>query len=476
MRERLVIAFVGLTLAVIGLYGVPRAYYLADLVRDQDTAALEDSADLLAALIEERLQPGTETDEIDDALLRSGLVVADGIEWRPEGGGEPIRVGDVTDDPDAIVVTESATGGTLILTVSGDTVSSEVRSAVTPLVLIGLGLALGSAIFGFVLARRLSRPFTELAGFSRDLGHGRFDIDVPPYSVPEAEAIGASLRGAAAQLDGLVRREREFAANASHQLRTPITALRLSLEDLSYWPETAEPVREELERGISELDRLSAAIDEMLELARGRRIDSQDEVDLTLLVRACAQRWSRQLTEVERSISVEADGPALTRVPTGSVEQVLDVLVDNSRVHGWGPVTLECHDAGTHFEIAVRDAGRRQLRPDVFQRGVSTREVGAENHGIGLAVASELAEMCGGHLSLDVEAPTTRFVLWLPRRAADGSPTPTAPLRPRIISRPPTTASDSASDTAAGAGSPSARRARDTDDSGRAQRRPREVE
>jgi signal transduction histidine kinase len=412
MRERLVLAFVGLAVAVIGLYGVPRAYFLADLVRDQARTSLTGSAGVLEELVTERTRSGG---KVDAALLRSGLVAADRVELdRP--AGSPIVVGDTATDAEGVtVIRHLADGSTLRLSVSGESIGASIREALLPLVLLGLALAIGAAVLGALIARRLSRPFQDLARFSRELGHGRFDIDVPSYPVPEADAIGASLRGAASQLDGLVRREREFAANASHQLRTPITALRLNLEDLTLWPETDPAVTTELERGLGELDRLSGAIDELLDLARGRRIEAQQVVDLVAVVRAGEARWSRRLAAESRELVVGQVGRrSRTRVPLGPLDQILDVLIDNARTHGRGTITVEVRDADTHLEIVVGDQGTAQLSPEVFRRGVSTGSAGSE--GIGLAVATELAEVCGGHLSLDTASATTRFVLWLPPR------------------------------------------------------------
>lgn len=423
MRERLVLAFVGLTLAVIGLYGIPRAYFLADLVRDQQSDALTAAAVSLDAVVTERLDNGG---EVDEELLVNGLVGADRVRYQSAEGDVVVVGQPLTGEGGLLRTRELSDGGRLALSISGDTLSGGVREAITPLVLLGIGLGLAAAIFGFVIARRMALPFQDLAGFSRDLGHGRFELDIPRYSVPEAEAIGSSLRNAGTQLDGLVRREREFAANASHQLRTPITALRLSLEDLTLWPETPPEVGAEIERGLGELDRLSGAIDELLDLARGRRIDAQQTIDVAALVAASAGRWRRQLAdEGGRSLVVTSDGPVRTRVAVGPVEQVLDVLVDNARVHGRGTITLATSDEGTHLEVVVGDEGERRIGPEVFQRGVSSRAV-SEGHGIGLAVAAELAEVCGGHLSLDTSHPTTRFVLWLPRRDGEETQTPMA--------------------------------------------------
>lgn len=417
MRERLVIAFVGLTIAVIAIFGIPRAYFVADLVRDQEQSALDGTATTLAALARERQRTGG---EVDAELLEHGLAGAERVEYDP-AGGPGLAVGiSLSDTKDGLVEERSLPDGSVLtLRVSGHTLNSDVQQAITPLVLLGLALAAGSAILAFGLARRLSRPFRDLAGFSRDLGHGRFDIAVPSYRVPEAEAIGVSLRGAAAQLDQLVRHEREFAVNASHQLRTPITALRLGLEDLALWPETAPEVQEELERVLGELDRLSAAIDELLDLSRGRRLGEHRDVDLGALVAATAHRWQRQVEEAGRRLVVQSNGKVPARLAPGPVEQVLDVLIDNARVHGRGTITVQTRHAGTHLEVAVMDEGEPTLRSEVFQRGVTTRREDGGPHGIGLAVASELSELSGGHLSLDGSAATTRFVLWLPVRQGE---------------------------------------------------------
>ncbi len=418
MRDRLVLAFVGLTVAVIGLYGVPRAYFLADLVRDQARTSLTGSAAVIEDLVTERTRGGG---EVDAELLRGALSAADRIELdRP--GQSALVVGDSAPGAGGVTVSRRLNdGATLRLSMSGESIGASIRTALKPLILLGLALAFAAAVLGALIARRLSRPFQDLAAFSRELGHGRFDIDVPSYAVPEADAIGASLRGAAGQLDDLVRREREFAANASHQLRTPITALRLSLEDLTLWPETDPAVAEELGHGLDELDRLSGAIDELLDLARGRRIEAQQVVDLMAVVRGCEARWSRRLAAESRELVVGQVGRrSRTRVPLGPLEQVLDVLIDNARKHGRGTITVEVRDAGTHLEVVVGDEGAAGLGPEVFRRGVSTGAAGSE--GIGLAVAAELAEVCGGHLSLDPDSAVTRFVLWLPPRDRDFTP------------------------------------------------------
>ena len=270
MRDRLIGALVGMTIAVVVLFSVPRAYVVANLVERQEERKVERSADLLAVLVAERQ---TDAEPVTSEFLEQTLNEAEYVEYvAPDGStvsaGQPAP----GDDSDITVTHELPEGGELTMARSGTLVEERVSDALLPLVVVGLSLTVLAVVVGYFLARRMARPFTELADKADQLGEGRFDLDVPHYRVPEAEHIGTALRGAATQLDDLVRREREFAVNASHQLRTPITALRLEIEDVTLWPETPPQVADHLRGVLGELDRLSAAITELLDVARGQRL------------------------------------------------------------------------------------------------------------------------------------------------------------------------------------------------------------
>ncbi|CAN7313638.1 histidine kinase dimerization/phospho-acceptor domain-containing protein [Knoellia sp. LjRoot47] len=270
MRERLIALFVGLTVAVLALSGIPRAYAVADLVHANELSKADRSADLIAAVITERASTGGVVTEVSlDPLVQRD----ESVEYVTSGGAVT-RAGTLTQRPssDDISVTRTIPGGgRLTLWRSGDVVEESVSDAVLPMVLLAVALLLASALVGSVLARRLSKPFAELASVADDIGEGRFDVEVPHYAIPEAEAIGDALRRGASRLDELVERERSLAVNASHELRTPIAALRLELEDLAMWPQTPPEVAEELRGYIPELKRLSAAVTQYLDTARDQR-------------------------------------------------------------------------------------------------------------------------------------------------------------------------------------------------------------
>lgn len=410
MRDRLVAVLVGMAIAITALYGVPRAYQLADLVTSQETHKVERSADLLAVVVAERTKAAS---PVTPSFLAGLLNEGEGIEY-VAADESVVRASEAGKGRDDVVERRDLPGGgEITITRSGAIVQQRVSAALTPLILIGLALVLAAACVGYLLARRLSKPFGDLAEAADHLGRGRFDVELPHYSIPEAEAIGAALRRASTQLDELVEREREFAANVSHQLRTPVTALRLTLEDLSMWPETPPDVAAELTDGMSELDRLNGSITEILDLSRGRRLGDAVDVDLSQLVADTVERWASLYASSGRDLGLDPPQPepVPARVAPGPVVQVLDVLLDNARVHGRGLVVAGARDRGSSLHIVVADQGPRTVGDEVFRRGTSDRD--SEGHGLGLTIASQLATSLGGYLLL-ADAPTTTFVLVLP--------------------------------------------------------------
>jgi len=294
MRERLVVVLVGLTVAVIALYGVPRAYVLADLVERQELRKVERSAEIAAHLVD---VAAANDIPLTPAVLEGTLHEAEGVVVEPSDGAPPVRAGRPEAEPgDLSVARPLESGGTLTLFRSGDLVEDRVSAAILPLVAIGLGLVLAAVVAGVLLARWLSRPFRELAVAAERLGTGRFDLDLPPQRVREAEQVATALTESGRRLERLLEHERELAVRASHELRTPVAALRLELEDLATWPQNDPAVATELSRAVVQLDRLSESVTQLLEQAREDRRETETLVDVTAVVRDEAGRRAAPLT------------------------------------------------------------------------------------------------------------------------------------------------------------------------------------
>jgi signal transduction histidine kinase len=410
MRERLIAAFVGLTIVVVSLYGVPRAYMLADLIQADEQRKIELSIDLVAVLLTDRSPDKPVTGEFLNSLLHE----AERLEYTDADGRLIASAGtQLNGHPDDISLSRDVPGrGTVVMSRSGALVADRIADAVMPVVLLGLGLIVLSIGAGYVLACRLSRPFQKLAGIAEEMGQGNLTVAKPDYAMSDAQAIGAALYSSSTALKEILRREREFSANASHQLRTPITALRLELEDLALWPATAPEVSEQLTHSLGELGRLAGAVTELLDLARGHILGSAQEVDLARITSEASKRWERSAAAAGRAI-VDQSPPSLPAViPPGPVHQILDILIDNAIIHGAGDIVIKANDGSTHHSISVADHGQRPDGKGIFQRRTGQ---GAGPEQMGLALASELAAAIGGRLLL-AASPLTSFTLILPSK------------------------------------------------------------
>ncbi|WP_183095522.1 sensor histidine kinase [Nocardioides stalactiti] len=386
MRERLVAAFVGLTIVVVALYGIPRAYILADLVRSQEQDQVDRTAALVATVVGERLD---DRDRVDSAYLDRLAQEDERLVLRTEKANGSILVVGTSNWTDPIdgdlTSTADVPGGTLTVVLDHGAVDREVAEALLPLVLIGLALVLLSGVAGLLLARRFARPFQELATAARDFGAGRLRPVLPVYRVPEAREIADALSASGARLDALLQHEREVAVHASHELRTPITAMRLELEDLALWPETPAAVGEVLQRSVGELDRLSDAVTELLATSREQAAFAEIDLDLDALVADTVAR----VAALGRRVTHVPTGPLPTRLDPTAVVQALELLVG-------GGSEVRAADRGTHLEVSVTTAGQ--------DPAIAARHRGP---------ASELVAAAGGSLTQTSGGVTLR----LPKRA-----------------------------------------------------------
>ncbi len=411
MRERLLVAFVGLTLLTVMLFGIPRAFTRADAVREDSRTDVRRSALVVAEMVELRKEAG---------LPLSGPAMAylgeqDRVEYRRNGELLVLRETGATDLADDITATAPADGGTVEVRRPRSEVSKNVVRAVTPIFVTGgLSLAVAAAA-AFLLAARLARPFQALAASAAGLGRGDLDVDPPPQRVREAEAIAAALRSSSAQVRSMLLREREFARNASHQLRTPLTGMRLRVEDLTLWPETAAVVAQELQEVLGDVDRLSDTVTALLAFSREEQMGTVEEVEVRHVAMQAAQRWSGLANERGRQVLVGRVAPDRVPLARVVVDQVLDVLLDNALRHGAGTVTVEAKTEPGRARFLVRDEGVALLPSDSVFRRRTRGERGATDagEGIGLALCAELAVAVGGRLWLADSEPTT-FALEVP--------------------------------------------------------------
>jgi signal transduction histidine kinase len=248
-----------------------------------------------------------------------------------------------------------------------------------------------ATLAALVLGRRLARPLERLALAARRLGDGDFSVRGPRSNVAEVDAVRAALDASAKRLGDLVARERAFTTNASHQLRTPLAALRLELEAL----QLDRPDEPEIAAALAQVDRLQATIDTLLSVARDAEPSSED-ADLARLLDDAEARWREILARDARPLrSRSTTRRSVARASPRVVDQILDVLVDNAHLHGAGAVTLTLRDLDGWLAVDVADEG---LGFDGDPESTMNARATTHGHGIGLALARALADAQGGRL------------------------------------------------------------------------------
>ncbi|MFE2145101.1 histidine kinase dimerization/phospho-acceptor domain-containing protein [Streptomyces sp. NPDC059456] len=418
VRVALVAAAVALFLLAVPLAVAVRSTFLADengeLERDAMATVVRVGPDFAAG---DPVEPPGGRGEV-----RRGIYDATG---RLRSGAGPAAGGDAVREALAGRVARTRSGGEFVVAVpvsSGERVVGAVRASTSArtvrsrvlwgwAALLGLCLlALGAAV---VVARRqasvLSAPLEALARTSLAIADGDLTARADRSTIAEIDEVARAHNAMVGRLARLLERERHFTANASHQLRTPLTGLQLALEAAMADPDA--DARAALAEAAERSRHLDHTIDEVLRLATSGASTPEPASLQPVgdLLEAAERRWHGVLAGDGRRLELVRE-PASGRltVPGRSTDQILDVLLDNAHRHGSGTVTVSLRDLGAALAVDVADEGSGVLDARaIFDRGTGT------GSGIGLALARELAGASGARITLSGTGPT-RFTLLLP--------------------------------------------------------------
>jgi two-component system, OmpR family, sensor kinase len=329
------------------------------------------------------------------------------------------------------VVSDGRTVGAVRITQSVDAVNDEVRNDVLALIGVGiLALALGLGL-AWLLAGSLARPLRGLAGTARRVAGGDLDARARVEGSSEQREVATAFNDMTGRLARALRSQREFVANASHQLRTPLTGLRLRLEAASLKSRDPE-VERELLAAERETERLARLLTELLMLARERERPEPQRLSVAEAVEAAAERWEGPAESSGHPLSADGDGAPVVAATDADLAVILDNLIENALNYSPGGTTVALEwgaGDGTAW-VAVLDEGpgiEPAERAQVFERfyrGAASRG-GAAGTGLGLSVVESLAQRWEGSVKLE-ERPEggTRAELRLPLQAAAPKPSP----------------------------------------------------
>jgi signal transduction histidine kinase len=426
-RLLLALAYV-LVLAVIALE-VPLAISVRDRVNAEVRSQARGQAELVAATVSGRLARPSAVEGLAAAAarnVRGRVVIVDrNGTLLADSAGEGALGDDYANRPEiAVALTgrpdqqqrRSATLdrellATAVPVVRGKTVEGAVRvtqdmsgvtratrRATVGLVAIGLMVLILGLAAGALIARQIAGPLRRLDAAARRVADGDLHARARVEGSAEQQRLARTFNDMTARVERLVSVQRQFVADASHQLRTPLSGLRLRLEEAR--AATAEPdAQEEIDAGLAELDRLAAMVGSLLALSQAGEADAPAEtVDLAVAAREAAARWDG--AEGAR-VRADVNGAAPAHCPPGELARALDALIENAIRYGGGDVSV----LAWAERIEVRDRGPGV--PDdelgaVFERFHRGRAgvAAAPGTGLGLPIARELARRWGGDVTL----------------------------------------------------------------------------
>ncbi|MFJ9377678.1 ATP-binding protein [Streptomyces sp. NPDC101455] len=295
--------------------------------------------------------------------------------------------------------------------------------------ILALAVLAVAAGLGAIVARRLTRPLRQLNDMASKFSDGDLTARSPVTGPHETQTLARTLNQAGERLDTLIASQRIFVADASHQLRTPLTALRLSLDNIADGVDD-EFVREDVEQATAEVVRMSRLVNGLLVLARAEaKVTAAEPLPLREIVAERLSVWRPAADERGVDIALRgsvADGRPLVLASPGHLEQVLDNVLSNAlEVSPDGAtITVRSELRGDEVELTVADEGPGMSDPDKsrafdrFWRGQGL--TGRTGSGLGLAVVRQLVTDDGGTVTLR-DAPGGGLLVSITLRASPRS-------------------------------------------------------
>lgn len=456
MTRRVASAFVGLIVALLAAVVVPLGLETAHQYRADFLDSVLRQAQSLSRVVEEHVSDHRHTSALPGDLAavhapgqRSVVLDPSGRPIAQWGGGLPaqvlaraVRVRRPTaisfSDPGHVLVAVPVTDGTsrfgtVVESRSTGPLEDRVRELWTTLVVVALVAIAAAVLLAAWLSRWVSRPLRRLESVLHRVGAGDLEVRADAIRGPaEVRRLAGSFDTMTARLQALVANHRSVVADVSHQLRTPIAALRLRLELLAEQP---TPDVAELAGALDEVGRLSRMVDGLLSVAKAEAVSAVPaDVDLAGILEERAAAWRPLAVEHEVQLEVRADGPVPALAVLDHVQQVFDNLLANCLATVPLPhrVVLTARRAGDNAVAIVSDDGPGMApreRAEAFDRFHSGRD--GQGTGLGLAIVQRLvtagggtialAETPGGGLTAIVTFPVGRGSTRRPRQAADAS-------------------------------------------------------
>ena len=444
LRSRIMVAFAYLLLLAVVALSVPLGINVARRARDDFAVQLNNRVERAAAEAPQALREGSEAlnemvreqPELGRVIVtdREGTLLADSIErrrigrdyrYRPEIvaalDGRTTRL--VRDYANAglqyVVASPVIDGGRVVGAVRINqpvaAIDAVVRTRLLYLAAGSIGVLLMALLVSVVIGRSLTRPLRRLSDVATRIGDGDLGAQAPESGQREVAEVAVALNGMSRRIDQMLAAQTDFVANASHQLRTPLTGLRLRLEGLQ-----AAGV-EGAAAALAETDRLASLVDDLLTLMRaGTEPLAPETTDLTTAAQSAVDRWTMTAVDQEHRLVLEGDdAPRPVTASATDLAIIFDNLIENALKYTppSTTITVSLSQVDGGALLAVADDGPGMAEEDRvraferFYRGSSG--VAVKGTGLGLAIVRQIVERWGGTVAITTNNGTC-FEIYLP--------------------------------------------------------------
>ena len=438
MTRRLIVAYATLIALALALLATPLGITFAHREHDRLLFDAERGADTIAAKVDDPLESHgtlpTEAIVASAHAMGAGVVVVNSQGVILVDSAHPERVGNSLaaakdiqlglkgtrtagrgelQPKDGVVAyatvpttSEGVVDGAVRLAYPTATLDERVRDVWVQLGVLCLAVLAAVVLLAILIGRGITRPLRNLEHAADRLGQGDLTTRLDESDGPEElRRVAATFNRMAAQLSDLIESQTQFVANASHQLRTPLTALRLRLENLEATANSAD--QEPIRAASAEVARMSRLIDGLLLLASdAAHHEKLHQVDVAAVARDRVAGWKDVAAENDIEIVLDAPRPAFARMIPSAPGQVLDNLIDNAlnAAPRGSTISVVVRHRGTNVEVHVLDQGPgldAESRARAFDRFWRAPDAYAGGTGLGLAIVRQLAEASGGSARLE---------------------------------------------------------------------------
>ncbi len=406
MRQRILQATIITVVLAVVMLGIPLAASWVNLSQQKLSADAAGILEKVRVATDSRL---AENRPIDEALLQQYVDAQPDLSLSISVtvDGTTVTAGDPPGKNAIPVNSNGAYGQSITVYIPQSDVRAHAASAWVLIAVAGLAAISVGVSVALWQAQRISMPLARLNRRAEELGSGRARTPWTPSGIAEIDAVAEELSRSGALLTERLEAESRLASDASHQLRTPLTALSMRLDEILA-TSSEEWVREEARISLEQIDRLTQVVHDLINAPRSSHRRTPGVVELRTVLTQQSEEWSPAFRAAGRELHIQVPHSAAVWGSIGPLTQVFATLIENSLAHGGGRTSVKVrrNDRSTVVEVTDEGAGiDPELGNRIFERAVSGGA--STGTGVGLALARTLVEDDGGRLELLAERPAT---------------------------------------------------------------------